>query len=139
VERTKKPNINLPIRQGVEDILHPELSLFLDDAFTGQVVADSLRAQRVDHILAFLLCEELRRLGEIVHEEGGDDADEDGQDPLEDEDPAPAGVVADAVHFLYPWLARCSTVGNSCRRTAMAHARIPEKAPAILAALKNMA
>lgn len=43
--------------------------------------------------------EEFGLVGEVLHHPEGDDADEDGDDALEDEDPRPAWLAAYAVHL----------------------------------------
>jgi hypothetical protein len=53
----------------------------------------------MDDKVFFLLCEEAGRLGEVEEEKVGGDGDDDCDDALEDEDPAPALETTDAVHL----------------------------------------
>ena len=55
--------------------------------------------QAADDALAVGRGEEGGVVGEVVDHPDGDDADEYGRDAFEDEDPGPAGLVADAVHL----------------------------------------
>jgi hypothetical protein len=49
--------------------------------------------------LAVVVGQELGVVGEVVDEPVAGDADEDGREPLEDEDPGSAGLAAYAAHF----------------------------------------
>lgn len=82
---------HLPVEPGLPKVLHGE---FLVRG--GGLLVEFEAANDAG---AVIVGEELGFVGEIVdHPERGD-ADEDGEETFEDEDPGPARVAADAVHF----------------------------------------
>lgn len=91
----------MPICQRIKHIAYAE-SRFL---MVGPVlcgVAPGLRPQFVNHPSALFLGQKGGRLGEIVNRKGGDKGHSNCQKSFQDENPAPAGIPAHPVHFLFP-------------------------------------
>lgn len=58
-----------------------------------------VRFQAVENALAVDIAEEMGLVGEIKDHPEGSDPDQDGEQPLQDEDPSPAPLAADTAHF----------------------------------------
>lgn len=93
-------SVRLPVLDGSPEVLHLE----------GFVLSRALLVllETPQHTHAILRRQKLGLIGEVVHEEEGEEADENGQCTLDDEDPGPSSDASLAVQLL----------NGSCKETS---------------------